>query len=280
MSQPNLIGFFTDSDAATLPFDQFYIYYGLIGVLLPGIKSGHRFWVDFIRRFGRRGGRGTGIEAAQSIEEDHYAKRSCGSMEMASSIIVGVRSGRRPTSRIEPTRAAAGPFKKKQQKKQTNKTNRVHLQSKVSPGYSNSNEIESFILFFYSIEALEQFFFLLVVEGLERGRDQQSEGYRVFFVLNDVKMVKKRNKKKEGKVCWHGGDLLSWGDRVWASETGPFSLSLSLSLGECWRTRRPTKSKVRRSSIVHFPIRKSLNNKETLDRWTSSSSSSSSVAPP
>ena len=80
-------------------------------------------------------------------------------MEMASSIIVGVRSGRRPTSRIEPTRAAAGPFKKKTTKKQTNKTNRVHLQSKVSPGYSNSNEIESVILFFYSIEALEQFFF-------------------------------------------------------------------------------------------------------------------------
>ena len=92
-------------------------------------------------------------------------------------------------------------LKKKTTKKQTNKTNRVHLQSKVSPGYSNSNEIESVILFFYSIEALEQFFFLLVVEGLERGRDQQSEGYRVFFVLNDVKMVKKRNKKKEGKVC-------------------------------------------------------------------------------
>ena len=148
-----------DSDAATLPFDQFYIYYGLIGVLLPGIKSGHRFWVDFIRRFGRRGGRGTGIEAAQSIEEDHYAKRSCGSMEMASSIIVGVRSGRRPTSRIEPTRAAAGPFKKKQQKnKQTKRTESIFNQRcrLVTATVTKSNLL---FFFFTPLKPWSNFFF-------------------------------------------------------------------------------------------------------------------------
>ena len=66
-------------------------------------------------------------------------------------------------------------------------------------------------------------------------------------------MVKKRNKKKEGKVCWHGGDLLSWGDRVWASETGPFSLSLSLSLSR-WVLTHTSADKIKSSAVLDRPL--------------------------